>query len=102
QTCVPSDLILSFGQETIPSSLAVIVFAAIVSVFSTVDSFFALSFASTFTSSSLLAFLVFGPMIDLKAIGLMLSIFRAKIILYLLVLAAQLTFILALIHSYFF
>ena len=102
QTFVPREIILSLGQETITSILAMMALAAIVSVCSTVDSFFALSFASTFTSSSLLAFLVFGPMIDLKAIGLMLSIFRAKIILYLLVLAAQLTFILALIHSYFF
>lgn len=102
QTFVPRELILSLGQETITSILAMMALAAIVSVCSTVDSFFALSFASTFTSSSLLAFLVFGPMIDLKAIGLMLSIFRAKIIFYLLILAAQLTFILALIHSYFF
>ncbi|MFO0142522.1 MAG: permease, partial [Aphanizomenon sp.] len=32
----------------------------------------------TFTSGSLLAFLVFGPMIDIKSIGLMLSIFKPK------------------------
>ena len=102
QTFVPRELILTLGQGTISSILAMMLLAAIVSVCSTVDSFFALSFASTFTSSSLLAFLIFGPMIDIKSIGLMLSIFRAKIIVYLLVLAAQLTFILALIHSYLF
>ena len=76
--------------------------AAVVSVCSTVDSFFALSFASAFTSSSLLAFLVFGPMIDIKSVGLMLSIFKPRFMLYLLILAAQLTFILSLAHSYFF
>jgi uncharacterized membrane protein YraQ (UPF0718 family) len=102
QTFVPRELILTLGQGTISSILAMMLLAGIVSVCSTVDSFFALSFASTFTSSSLLAFLIFGPMIDIKSIGLMLSIFRAKIIVYLLVLAAQLTFILALIHSYLF
>ncbi|MGL5033505.1 MAG: permease [Microcystaceae cyanobacterium] len=102
QTFVPRELVLGLGQGTLSSILAMMLLAMIVSVCSTVDSFFALSFASTFTSSSLLAFLVFGPMIDLKSIGLMLSIFRAKIILYLVVLSAQLTFVFALIHSYFF
>ena len=75
--------------------------AAIVSICSTVDAFFALSFASTFTTSSLLAFLVFGPMIDIKAVGLMLSIFQPRMIVYLFALAGQLTFILAMFHSYF-
>lgn len=69
---------------------------------STVDSFFALSFAATFTTSSLLAFLVLGPMIDIKSVGLMLSIFRGKIIFYLLVLVAQLTLVLSLIYSFVF
>ncbi|NEP41763.1 MAG: permease, partial [Okeania sp. SIO2H7] len=69
----------------------------VVSICSTVDAFFALSFAATFTSGSLLAFLVFGPMIDIKAVGLLLSVFRSRVVIYLMVLAAQLTFIMALI-----
>ena len=59
-------------------------------------------FASTFTTGSLLAFLVFGPMIDIKAIGLMLSIFKPKMLIYLFALAAQLTFILTLGYGYIF
>jgi uncharacterized membrane protein YraQ (UPF0718 family) len=39
----------------------------------------------------LLAFLVFGPMIDIKGIGLMLSIFKPKALIYLFFLAGQLT-----------
>ncbi len=101
QVFVPRDIVLSLGQGTISSIVAMMLLAAIVSICSTVDAFFALSFASTFTTSSLLAFLVFGPMIDIKAIGLMLSIFKPKMIVYLFALAAQLTFILALCHSYF-
>ncbi|WP_267384466.1 permease [Cyanobacterium sp. uoEpiScrs1] len=102
QVFVPREIILSLGQGTISSIIAMMLLAAIVSICSTVDSFFALSFASTFTTSSLLAFLVFGPMIDIKAIGLMLSIFKPRMLIYLFVLIAQLTFILALNHSYFF
>jgi uncharacterized membrane protein YraQ (UPF0718 family) len=101
QVFAPRELILNLGQGTISSIIAMMVLAAVVSICSTVDSFFALSFASTFTSSSLLAFLVFGPIIDIKAIGLMLSIFRPRMIIYLFTIAAQLTFILTLSYSYF-
>ncbi|NJR50481.1 MAG: permease [Leptolyngbyaceae cyanobacterium CSU_1_3] len=93
QVFVPRELILSLGQGPITSILAMMLLAAVVSICSTVDSFFALSFASTFTSGSLVAFLVFGPMIDLKGVGLMLSIFKPRAILYLFILAAQLTLI---------
>ena len=102
QVFVPRELVLSLGQGTISSIVAMMLLAALVSICSTVDAFFALSFASTFTTGSLLAFLVFGPMIDIKSIGLMLSIFQPRIIIYLFTLAAQLTFILALAYSYFF
>lgn len=102
QVFVPRELVLNLGQDTITSILAMMLLAAIVSICSTVDSFFALSFASTFTSSSLLTFLVFGPTIDIKSIGLMASIFKPKIIVYILTLIAQLTFIFTLAYSYFF
>ncbi|MCU0543654.1 MAG: permease [Oscillatoriaceae cyanobacterium Prado104] len=97
QVAAPRELILNLGQGPVSSILAMLLLAAVVSICSTVDAFFALSFAATFTSGSLLAFLVFGPMIDLKGIGLMLSIFRGRAIIYLMVLAAQLTFLMTLV-----
>lgn len=99
QVAVPREVILSLGQGPVTSILAMMVLAAVVSICSTVDSFFALSFSSAFTSASLLAFLVFGPMIDLKAIGLMMSIFKPRAVFYLLALAAQLTFVFTLIYQ---
>lgn len=101
QVFVPRELVLGLGQGTVTSIVAMMLLAAIVSICSTVDAFFALSFASTFTTGSLLAFLIFGPMIDIKAVGLMLSIFKPRFILYFFLLAGQLTFILALGYSYF-
>lgn len=101
QVFVPREIILGLGQDTITSIIAMMLLATIVSICSTVDSFFALSFASTFTSGSLLAFLVFGPTIDIKSIGLMASIFKPKIIIYIFTLVAQLTFIFTLAYSYF-
>ncbi|MEH2404307.1 permease [Nostoc sp.] len=96
QVLAPRELILSLGAGPISSIVVMLILAVVVSICSTVDSFFALSFASTFSSGSLLAFLVFGPMIDIKGIGLMLSIFKPKTVFYLFALAAQLTFVLTL------
>ncbi|MBD2186345.1 permease [Planktothrix sp. FACHB-1355] len=100
QVLAPREIILSLGQSPITSILAMMVLAAVVSICSTVDSFFALSFASAFTSGSLLAFLVFGPMIDLKGIGLLLSVFKPRAVIYLLALAAQLTFLFTLLYQF--
>lgn len=102
QVFVPREIVLNLGQGSISSIMAMMLLAALVSICSTVDAFFALSFATTFTSASLLAFLVFGPMIDLKSVGLLLSVFQPKIVTYLFILAAQLTFILCLGYAYFF
>lgn len=102
QVFVPREIVFSLGQNNITSILAMMLLAAIVSICSTVDSFFALSFVSTFTSGSILAFLVFGPTIDIKALGLMLSIFKPKIIIYLFAIIAQMVFLMTFIYSYFF
>ncbi len=97
QVAIPREAILGLGQGPVTSILAMMGLAWIVSICATVDSFFALSFASTFTSGSLLAFLVFGPMIDLKNIALLLSVFKGRAIAYICILAGQLTFILTLL-----
>jgi uncharacterized protein len=100
QTLTPRELIVSLGQGPILSIVVMMILAGSISICSTVDAFFALSFAATFTSGSLLAFLVFGPMFDLKSIGLMLSIFQPKAIFYLFAIATQLTFLLTLFVNF--
>ncbi|VXD25670.1 conserved membrane hypothetical protein [Planktothrix serta PCC 8927] len=97
QVAVPREFILNLGQSPVTSILAMLLLAGVVSICSTVDSFFALSFSSAFTSGSLLAFLVFGPMIDIKTVGLMLSVFKARAVFYLVILAFQLTFLFTLV-----
>jgi uncharacterized protein len=93
QVAVPRDIVLSLGQGPVTSIVAMMVLGGIISICSTVDSFFALAFASTFTSGSLLAFLVFGPMFDLKSLGLLLTIFKPRALFYLFALVAQMTFL---------
>ena len=49
--------------------------AMVVSICSNVDAFFALSFASTFTPGSIVAFLLVGPLVDVKMLALMRTTF---------------------------
>ncbi|WP_310414699.1 permease [Chamaesiphon sp. OTE_8_metabat_110] len=100
QTLTPRELIVSLGEGPVISIVVMMILAGSISICSTVDAFFALSFAATFTSGSILAFLVFGPMFDLKSIGLMLSIFTPKAIFYLFAIATQLTFLLTLFVNF--
>ncbi|MEB3251362.1 MAG: permease [Cyanobacteriota bacterium] len=99
QVAIPREVVLGLGQGPVTSILAMMALAWVVSICSTVDAFFALSFSSLFTSGSLLAFLVFGPMIDLKNISLLLTVFKGRAIVYLFALAAQITFLLALLMN---
>ncbi|NJL47488.1 MAG: permease, partial [Leptolyngbyaceae cyanobacterium SM2_5_2] len=60
QVAIPREMILGLGQGPVTSILAMMALAWVVSICSTVSTSFALSFASVFTSGSLLAFLVLG------------------------------------------
>ncbi len=60
QVLVPRSALLAIGSNPALSIVAMILLAMIVSICSNVDSFFALSFASTFTPGSIVAFLLVG------------------------------------------
>ncbi|WP_027084499.1 permease [Cohnella panacarvi] len=85
QAFVPRSEIVGIGQGDISSHLFMMGFAFILSLCSTSDAFVASTFASTFSMSSLLTFLVFGPMLDFKNTLMLLSVFKAKFVLYLAV-----------------
>ncbi|MFC4775546.1 permease [Paenibacillus sp. GCM10023252] len=65
-------------------------FAFFLSICSTSDAFIASSFSGMFDSGPLLAFLVFGPMVDLKNTLMLLSTFRVRIVIALIVMAGTL------------
>lgn len=67
-------------------------FAYLLSLCSTSDAFIAASFSSMFTVGPLLAFLVFGPMIDLKNTLMLLSVFKLRIVLAIIALTAVLVY----------
>jgi uncharacterized membrane protein YraQ (UPF0718 family) len=89
QTLVPRSALLTVGQEPVTSVGAMMGLAALLSICSVVDAFVALSFVSTFTSGSILAFLVFGPIIDIKNILMFQSVLKRPAIAVIILLAAQ-------------
>ncbi len=101
QTVLPRQWLVTFGQDPIASIVVMLILGLVVSICSTVDSFFALAFTATFTPGSLVAFLVFGPMVDLKNIGLMLSVFKPRTIALMSIAIAQLTFLAALLVNFY-
>jgi uncharacterized membrane protein YraQ (UPF0718 family) len=74
--------------------------AFIMSLCSNVDAFFAAAFAGTFSPGSLVAFLVFGPMINVKTLVMMTSTFKARALFWLTVIVVLATFMLALLANY--
>lgn len=86
QTFVPQQTLIGIGRGPITSVIALQLLAFVLSVCSTVDAFLALSFVNTFTVGSIIAFLVFGPMVDIKSTTLYLNVFRPRVVFYIIAL----------------
>lgn len=80
QTAVPREFFVQVGSNPLLSLLVMIVFAFVIAVCSNVDAFIALSFSNVFSNGSLLGFLVFGPMMDIKTVSMLRGIFTNKFI----------------------
>lgn len=93
QTIVPREVLLAIGGNPVTSVLVMMGLAVILSICSTVDAFVALSFANTFGTGSILAFLVYGPMIDIKAVLLFTTTLKKHAVVLLVVLATLLAFL---------
>jgi uncharacterized membrane protein YraQ (UPF0718 family) len=93
QTAVPQTWLLALGQGPVISVIVLSLLAVLLSVCSTVDSFIALAFTGTFSTGAILAFLVYGPMVDIKAVLMYLRVFRRRIVVILVLLPWLLTMV---------
>ncbi|MDF2652569.1 MAG: hypothetical protein K0Q73_8374 [Paenibacillus sp.] len=100
QTFVPRSELIAIGQGDVSSHFFMMGLAYILSLCSTADAFVASSFVSTFSIGSLLTFLVFGPMLDLKSTIMLLSVFRAKFVLLLSLLIIGCVFLGSVLFEY--
>ncbi|MCU9612890.1 permease [Caldibacillus lycopersici] len=93
QTYVSAKSLLVFGDGIVGSTGIMMGLAYFLSLCSEADAFIGASFRNLFPSSAILAFLVFGPMIDLKNTIMLISAFKAKFVFVLLFLITSVVFL---------
>jgi uncharacterized membrane protein YraQ (UPF0718 family) len=100
QTFISRNIMLSVGQHKFYSIVAMIVLAYIISLCSEADAFIARSFVGQFTGGSIAAFLIFGPMIDIKNTLMLLGVFNSNFVIKLIVLISTVCFAAGLLVNY--
>jgi hypothetical protein len=78
QALLPRQWLLAVGGAPTLSILALMALSLVLSVCSSVDAFLALGFAAQITPGALLAFLLLGPVIDIKLVGLLGLLFKPR------------------------
>jgi len=100
QVFVPRDVLTTLGAHPVLSILAMIALAFVVSICANVDAFFALAYASTFTAGSIVAFLVFGPMVDIKMLTMMRTTYKARLLAVITLVVALSSVLIGLVVNY--
>jgi uncharacterized protein len=91
QMYVSQETLLALGSGPVVSVIVLQLVAFVLSVCSTVDAFLALAFVGTFSTGSIVSFLTFGPMIDIKSTLMFAGVFRRRTVLYLMLLPFLMT-----------
>lgn len=93
QVLLPRSILLAFNNNQILSIITLMVFAYLISLCSTSDSFVGKSLLSTFSKSSIIAYLLLGPMIDIKNTIVLLGNYKKKFVVTLISLIFIIIFI---------
>ncbi|WP_207457415.1 permease [Herbiconiux sp. SYSU D00978] len=88
QVVVSRDLLVTLGSNPLWSVLALMALAFVIAICSNVDAFFILAFGSTFLPGAIVAFLVFGAIIDVKMLSLLRTTFSTRTLAQLTALVA--------------
>ncbi|NLZ48303.1 MAG: permease [Clostridiales bacterium] len=97
QGMIPRHVILKLGSGRVSSILMMMLLAFVLSICSETDAFIARTFFNQFTGSSVMAFLIFGPMIDIKNTIMLLSNFKLNFIIKLIFVIFAVCFLIALL-----
>ncbi len=96
QVGVPRDWLVAVGGNPVVSVAVLMALAFVVSVCSNVDAFFILSLSATFASGGVVAFLIFGAMIDIKMLALLRTTFTTRALVLLTALVGLATLVIGL------
>jgi uncharacterized protein len=80
QVALPRSVLLGLGGHVVLSVIVMMLLAFVISICANVDAFFALAFASSFTTGAIVSFLVFGPIVDIKMLNLMRTTYKARVL----------------------
>lgn len=84
QTYFNRDLLVTVSENDFVAPLVMMAFGFVLSICSEADAFIASSFSHTFSTGSLLAFLLYGPMLDLKNTIILFAYFKSKFVVILM------------------
>lgn len=101
QTFVPREMILSIGRGQISSIIVLMIMAFALSLCSEADAFIARTFVGQFTQGSIIGFLIFGPMLDIKNTIMLSATFKTKFVVKLAIVISLVCFSLALLFNIF-
>jgi uncharacterized membrane protein YraQ (UPF0718 family) len=100
QTFISQSILLTIGSGPTFSVLIMLLLAVLLSICSTVDSFVALGFVGTFSFGSILSFLVFGPMVDIKSVMMYLQVFKRRAVFYIVAIPFMMSLLAGLLFNY--
>ncbi len=87
---ISRDNIIGIATSPILSIVAMMILAFIMTICSTVDSFVALGYVGIFPLNAIVAFLVFGPMIDVRVLTMLSTTFKWKLVAFITFLVVNL------------
>ena len=93
QVMIPRNILTIFNSNQVLSILVLMLFAYLISLCSTSDSFVGKSLLTIFTKNSVIAYLLLGPMIDIKNTIVLLGNFKKKFVWTLILLIFIIIFI---------
>ncbi|MFF2855828.1 permease [Peribacillus sp. NPDC058002] len=99
QVFMDRSVMAGIGQAPIKGTALMMGIAFLLSLCSSADAFVAASFSHSFLPGSILGFLVFGPMLDLKNVLIMMSCFKRSFVVMYVLLVFAVVFSLCLIAS---
>ena len=97
QVLLPKDMLMMFNDNQILSIFVLMMFAYLISLCSTSDSFVGKSLLSSFSKTSIMAYLLLGPMIDIKNTFVLLGNYKKSFVITLISLIFIVIFICSLV-----
>ena len=94
QTAFAKDLLTGIGQHQVVSVVVMMLLAFVLSLCSEADAFIARTFVGQFSPGAVMAFILLGPMIDIKNVLMLQEGFRKRFVLFLTVAAFAVCFVL--------